>query len=136
MVFEIENLDDLKRQASLILGELGKPGVVLFKGEMGAGKTTLIRLLCELLQSPSVVSSPTFSLVNEYELPEGHTLFHFDFYRIQSEEEAMDMGVEEYLYSGNWCFIEWPERIGSLIPEDFKEVRLEVSADKRMVYVD
>lgn len=90
--------------------------VVLFNGLMGAGKTTFIKALCKSLGVQDITSSPTFSLVNEYETPDGQRIYHFDLYRINSEVEALDMGIEEYLYSGNWCFIEWPEKIPNLLP--------------------
>lgn len=102
--------------------------VVLFHAPMGAGKTTLIKALVKELGSEDHVSSPTFGLVNEY-LGEQGPIYHFDFYRIESEEEALQMGVEEYLYSGHWCFIEWPQRISSLLPEQFTRIDLSVLKD-------
>ena len=98
--------------------------VVLFNGLMGAGKTTFIKSLCKQLGVEDVTSSPTFSLVNEYEMPDGKRIYHFDLYRINSEIEALDMGIEEYLYSGNWCFIEWPEKIPNLLPENVTTVTI------------
>lgn len=105
--------------------------VILFNGEMGAGKTTFIKALCRELGVYDVTSSPTFSLVNEYVSDAGKTLFHFDVYRLKSETEALDMGIEEYLYSGNYCFIEWPEKIPNLIPEAHSAVNLEIMPDGR-----
>ena len=90
--------------------------VLLFYGEMGVGKTTLIKEIVKQLEVDDVVSSPTFSLVNEYLSVHGETIYHFDFYRINNEEEALDMGVEEYFESNNWCLIEWPENIKNLLP--------------------
>lgn len=102
-----------------------KSNVVLLDGEMGAGKTTLIKALCKALNCTDVVSSPTFSLINEYRTAENQTLYHFDCYRIENEEEAYDFGAEEYLYSGNKCFVEWAENIQSLLPENYSKIILE-----------
>lgn len=102
-----------------------KSSVICFKGEMGAGKTTLIQSLCAALSVEDVVSSPTFSLINEYQNKAGKSIYHFDCYRIDSEEEALDFGAEEYLYSGNLCLIEWAENIASLLPEDHQIIELE-----------
>jgi len=90
--------------------------VLCFHGEMGVGKTTLIKEICKALGVKDVTSSPTFSLVNEYHTAHNDIVYHFDFYRIEQEEEAMDMGVEEYLYSNNWCLIEWPKNVENLLP--------------------
>ena len=90
--------------------------ILLFYGEMGSGKTTLIKELAKQLGVEDVTSSPTFSLVNEYHSKNGEILYHFDFYRIEDEEEAYDMGIEEYFDSGAWCFIEWPENVENLLP--------------------
>lgn len=90
--------------------------VLLFYGEMGVGKTTLIKEIVKQLGVDDIVSSPTFSLVNEYLSLKGETIYHFDFYRITDEEEALDIGVEEYFDSNNWCFVEWPENIKNLLP--------------------
>ncbi|MDP3312631.1 tRNA (adenosine(37)-N6)-threonylcarbamoyltransferase complex ATPase subunit type 1 TsaE [Lutibacter sp.] len=90
--------------------------ILLFYGEMGAGKTTLIKEIVKQLGSIDNVSSPTFSLVNEYRSVENKIIFHFDFFRIDSENEAMDMGIEEYFYSNNWCLVEWPNKIENLLP--------------------
>ena len=95
--------------------------VLLFQGTMGAGKTTLIKALCEQLGVGDRVSSPTFSLVNEYQSPSG-IIYHFDLYRIEQQQEALDFGIEEYWDSGAWCFVEWAERIPSLLPASYTEV--------------
>jgi tRNA threonylcarbamoyladenosine biosynthesis protein TsaE len=99
--------------------------VLLFDGEMGAGKTTLIKEIVKILGSIDNVSSPTFSLVNEYETQTG-PIFHFDFYRIDDEEEAMDIGFEEYLDSNNWKLIEWPEKVENLLPREFTKIQIKV----------
>jgi tRNA threonylcarbamoyladenosine biosynthesis protein TsaE len=99
--------------------------IVLLNGEMGAGKTTMIKALCKALKCSDVVSSPTFSLINEYRTVDHKPLYHFDCYRIENEEEAYDFGAEEYLYSGHLCLIEWSENIQSLLPENCSLVILE-----------
>lgn len=98
--------------------------VLLFYGEMGVGKTTLIKEICKNLGVEDIAHSPTFSLVNEYQTNNNDTVYHFDFYRIDNEEEAYDMGVEDYLYSNNWCLIEWPENIKNLLPLDAVVVKI------------
>ena len=101
-----------------------KQKVLLFYGEMGVGKTTLIKEICKELGIEDVTHSPTFSLVNEYQTNTGKTVYHFDFYRIEEEEEAYDMGVEDYLYSNNWCLIEWPENVKNLLPLESVEIHI------------
>lgn len=100
--------------------------VILFHGEMGVGKTTLIKQLCKTLGVSSATSSPTFSLVNEYETIDNQVVYHFDFYRLKNEMEALDMGADDYFYSGNWCFIEWAEKIPSLIPDEHALITIEL----------
>lgn len=113
----IFSLDEIDAIAKKILSE-NPQKVILFNGNMGVGKTTLIKALAKNLGVNDVTSSPTFSLVNEYQANNNELLFHFDVYRLKNENEAMDMGIEEYLYSGNWCFIEWAEKIPNLIPNE------------------
>ena len=103
---------------------------LLFYGSMGVGKTTLIKEIVKQLGVDDVVSSPTFSLVNEYESSKGETIYHFDFYRIQSEEEALDIGIEDYFYNNNWCFIEWPEKVKNLLPLNAVEIHLSLNKDE------
>ena len=103
--------------------------IFAFYGEMGAGKTTFIKALCAVLKSTDVVTSPTFTLVNEYLTEDGDSLYHFDFYRIKKLEEAYDLGFEEYLDSGKLCFIEWPEKVESLLPPSVCNVKMTVNND-------
>lgn len=122
------SLDQIQNVAEQILAQNPKK-IILFNGEMGVGKTTLIKQLCKSLGVEDATSSPTFSLVNEYFAANNQIVYHFDFYRLNRETEALDMGVDDYLYSGNWCFIEWSEKIASLIPEEHSIVSIELMAD-------
>lgn len=115
----VENLTELPKVASVILNDLGNHKVVAFFGKMGVGKTTLIKALCKILGVEDVVNSPTFALVNEYVSATEEPVYHFDFYRINSIEEVFDIGYEEYIYSGCFCFIEWPEMIMELLPDSY-----------------
>jgi tRNA threonylcarbamoyladenosine biosynthesis protein TsaE len=105
--------------------------VWLFHGEMGSGKTTLIKTVCKTLGVTEAMSSPTFSIVNEYQTVTHNKIYHFDFYRIKNEVEAADIGTEEYFYSGYPCFIEWPEKIPSLIPLQYADVTLQVETNTK-----
>lgn len=124
----IFSLDELKQVAKKVLAE--KPSkVILFHGNMGVGKTTLIKALAKELGVTDATSSPTFSLVNEYQADENQLVYHFDMYRLKSEIEALDMGIDDYFYSGNWCFIEWAEKIPNLLPDDFSTINLSQAID-------
>jgi tRNA threonylcarbamoyladenosine biosynthesis protein TsaE len=103
--------------------------IFLFYGDMGAGKTTFIKSLCEQLGARGLVTSPTFSIVNEYQ-GKGAKIYHFDFYRLKNQNEALDMGYEEYFYSGDYCFIEWPEKIAGLLPPHYIRIDIQVLSDK------
>ncbi|OXG06918.1 tRNA threonylcarbamoyladenosine biosynthesis protein TsaE [Flavobacterium araucananum] len=122
------SLDQIKEVAEQILAQNPKK-IILFNGEMGVGKTTLIKQLCKNLGVEGATSSPTFSLVNEYYTINNQIVYHFDFYRLNKETEALDMGVDDYLYSGNWCFIEWSEKIINLLPEETSVITIELLAD-------
>ena len=117
-------LADLKEVAAVFIEQAGSIKVWLLSGEMGSGKTTFIKALCAQLGVLDTMSSPTFSIVNEYLTAGSNRVFHFDFYRIKREAEAYDIGTEEYFYSGNYCFVEWPEKIPSLIPAARAEVSI------------
>ena len=122
----VNGLGDLPDAAEEILAALDGRNVVALYGPMGAGKTTLVREICARLGSEDTVTSPTFALINRYNSAEGDAIFHFDFYRIERQEEAFDMGYEEYFYSDGLCLVEWPEKVEELIPDDAMTVRLEI----------
>lgn len=120
----VENISELKMAASRLINLMGDDRIFLFNGNMGAGKTTLIKAICEQMGVIESVNSPTFSIVNEYNTPKGTIIYHFDCYRIKNVREALEIGAEEYLYSGNYCFIEWAEKIAPLLPDDFVEINI------------
>lgn len=120
----------LKAVAEKLIQHFPEHRVFAFYGKMGAGKTTFIQSICKVLKTDDNVTSPTFALINEYKTIHQESIFHFDFYRIKNMEEAFDLGYEDYLYSGNYCFIEWPERIESLLPEEIVRINIEVGEDE------
>jgi len=124
------SLDEINDVAKKIL-EQNINKVILFYGEMGVGKTTFIKSLAKEIGVYEATSSPTFSLVNEYQTSNFQVIYHFDFYRLNSEIEALDMGIDEYLYSGNWCFIEWAEKIPNLVPESHSVISISLHSDGR-----
>lgn len=124
MDIKVNQLADLEEAARQVLHFAGSEKILVFEGDMGAGKTTLIKSLADALGVRETVSSPTFSIVNEYDA-NGQSIYHFDFYRIKSIKEAYDIGYEEYFYSGQYCLIEWPERIEELLPEHYIRVRIQ-----------
>jgi tRNA threonylcarbamoyladenosine biosynthesis protein TsaE len=133
MKFLIQEISKIDIAAKEFLSAIGSSKVIAFSGEMGAGKTTFIKALCKELGVTDATSSPTFSLVNEYQNGKGQKIYHFDFYRLRKETEALDMGCEEYFYSGNFCFIEWPEKIPSLLPQDCLHVQINIIDTSREV---
>jgi len=128
MRIEIKNQDSIKEAAQQFIREMGDSRVFAFYGKMGAGKTTFIKAICEELGVEDVITSPTFAIVNEYEAPDT-TIYHFDFYRIKKLEEVYDMGYEDYFYGGGLCFIEWPELIEELLPEDALRITITEQTD-------
>lgn len=110
--------------AKELLGLYSISRIFALYGSMGAGKTTFIKCLCKALGVEDIVQSPTFSIINEYKGSAGESVFHCDFYRIKKTEEVYDIGYEEYLFSGSYCFLEWPERIGDLLPDDAIRIRI------------
>ena len=122
MEIRIENLDNIRAAAHEFIENMGNAHVFAFYGKMGAGKTTFVKAICEELGVKDVITSPTFAIINEYEGDE--TIYHFDFYRIKKLEEVYDMGYEDYFYSGALCFIEWPELIEEILPDDAVRVSI------------
>ena len=129
MEIRINSMADIAEAARLFAEHIGNHRVFAFYGSMGAGKTTFIKAVCEVLGVNDVITSPTFAIVNEYEAAGGVPIYHFDFYRIRKLEEVYDMGYEDYFYSGSLCFIEWPELIEELLPEDAVKVIISEQAD-------
>ena len=129
MKFKIKSIKEINVVARQFIEKMGNRKVFLFNGKMGAGKTTLIKAICEEMGVQETVNSPTFSIINEYEAANGEIIYHFDCYRIKNIEEALNIGVEEYLYSGNYCFIEWSENIASLLPNDAVNVEIIENVD-------
>ncbi len=130
MEITINSLESIDLAARRFVDNMGRGRVFAFYGKMGAGKTTFIKAVCEQLGVEDVITSPTFAIVNEYTSESsGDTIYHFDFYRIKKLDEVYDMGYEEYFYGGGLCFIEWPELIESLLPEDATKVTISENAD-------
>lgn len=134
--FASVSLDVLHEVARDILDFLGDRRVILFYGEMGSGKTTLIKEICRQLGVTDAMSSPTYGLVNEYHTASGKRIYHFDLYRIKNLNECLDIGMEEYLYSGDYCFIEWPDIASSLYPQNTVKVLIEESRELRVISVE
>lgn len=127
--YNISSPDELGAVASDFISNFGDEKVVAFYGTMGAGKTTFIKALCDVLKVDDVVNSPSFAITNEYSIPSGGVIFHFDFYRLKSVSEAFDMGYEDYFYSGNYCFIEWPEKVADILPSNYLKVMVDITSD-------
>lgn len=129
MEIKINGLENIASAAKTFIEAMGARRIFAFNGAMGAGKTTFIAEVCRQLGADDDSGSPTFSIVNEYRASDGSPIYHFDFYRLDSPAEALDMGAEDYFYSGDLCLIEWPDRIGNLLPEEAVEVDLLVLDD-------
>lgn len=127
--FASVTVDVLDNVAKDIVSHLTESKIILFNGEMGAGKTTLIKEICKQLGVLDSMSSPTFSVVNEYHTKDHKIIYHFDMYRIKNIEECFDLGMEEYLYSGHYCFIEWPEIAIPLLPEKYYNLSITTEKD-------
>jgi tRNA threonylcarbamoyladenosine biosynthesis protein TsaE len=128
----VNSLEELPSVAKQLIKSFDGQKVIAFYGEMGAGKTTLIKAICEELGVADNISSPTFSIVNEYKSPKGK-IYHFDFYRLKSIGEAYDLGYEDYFYSKAYCLIEWPEKIADLMPLEYEKVTITKDGEKRII---
>lgn len=129
----IQHVNELDQVASQLLENYPNKKVFAFYGNMGAGKTTFIKKICNTLGVIDNTSSPTFSVINEYRTKTNEKIFHFDFYRLKNENEAYDLGYEDYFYYNNYCFIEWPEKISSLLPKDIVNVTISVEGEQRKI---
>lgn len=137
MEIRIESLDTIQEAAKEFIKQMIRGNVFAFYGKMGGGKTTFIKAICKELGVDDVITSPTFAIVNEYTDGDGDPIYHFDFYRIKKLDEVYDMGYEDYFYSGHLCFVEWPELIEDLLPEDATKVYIEEQPDgSRIVRMD
>lgn len=136
MKITIHSEEELDNVADALLAEFPDDRVFCFYGEMGAGKTTFIKRICRKLGATDTTSSPTFAIVNEYLTDAGESIYHFDFYRIEKLIDAYEIGVEDYLYSGNYCFLEWPENVEPLIQPDFVKIRISVAANQTRTFED
>ena len=133
---KIESIDTINETAQKFIEQIGDRTIFAFNGKMGAGKTTFIKSICETMGVKETVNSPTFSIVNEYETSDKRIIYHFDCYRINKIQEALDLGAEEYLYSGNMCFIEWSENIAPILPDSLVNVDIEeVENGKREIVI-
>lgn len=130
MQIAINNLQEINDAARKFIQEMGNNKVFAFYGSMGAGKTTFIKAICEEMGVTETVSSPTFAIINEYRDKKSRPIFHFDFYRINKLEEAFDFGYEDYFYSGNLCFIEWPELVESILPDTAVKIAIRVTDEE------
>ena len=136
MILKIKSLETINKTAQEFIDQIGNRTIFAFNGTMGAGKTTFIKAICEVMGVKETVNSPTFSIVNEYEAADGRIIYHFDCYRINKIQEALDLGAEEYLYSGNLCFIEWAENIAPLLPDSIVNVDIvELENGERNVHL-
>ena len=134
-IFYANKAQELDEIAKAIVEVFENEKKIVFFGEMGVGKTTLIKSICKVLNVQDVVTSPTFSVVNEYQNKDGNSLYHFDFYRIKNQEELFDLGLEEYIYSDNYCFIEWPEKAEGLLSNNFIQVQMTKNKECRIIKV-
>lgn len=129
MEITLKSIDKIDEAAREFIEGMGDNTIFAFYGKMGAGKTTFIKAICEALGVQDVINSPTFAIVNEYMAGNGESIYHFDFYRIKKEQEVLDIGYEDYIYSDCLCFMEWPELIEDLLPEDAVKVTIEEQED-------
>ncbi len=129
----INDKKHLPAAARKLLDQTGEKKILAFYGSMGAGKTTIIKAVCKVLGAADLVSSPTFTLVNEYRTRTGESLYHIDFYRINKKEEVFDFGIEEYLSSGSYCFMEWPELVEDILPPETVRIKITVGGNEERI---
>jgi tRNA threonylcarbamoyladenosine biosynthesis protein TsaE len=130
----IFSLEEINKVAKNVIDSMGNKKIIALHGQMGAGKTTFTHAFCDALNVVDVVNSPTFSIINQYQTKTGETIYHLDLYRVKDEEEAIQAGVEDCLYSGNICLVEWPERIPTIFPENTLHIEIDViDAIKRRI---
>ena len=129
MEIQINSIEEINQAAQAFVAAMGKRKVFAFYGKMGAGKTTFIKAVCQTLGVEDVINSPTFAIVNEYIDGQGQPIYHFDFYRIKTPQEVLDIGYEDYVYSGHVCFMEWPEVVENLLTDDVVKVTIEENED-------
>lgn len=129
----LRNISDLSPAAPKIIGAAGSSRIIAFYGQMGAGKTTIIKALCAYLGANDLVSSPTFTLINEYLTNKGESIYHIDFYRIRKAEEIFDFGIEEYFSSGSMCFLEWPELVEEYLPSDVFRIKITLGGNEERI---
>jgi len=128
-IYTCHSPDELKPIAAALVESHKDKRIFAFQGEMGAGKTTFIKTICEYLKVADTITSPTFAIVNEYFTEDAESVYHFDLYRIKTWTEMLEIGYEDYFFSGNYCLLEWPEKIVNLLPDETVNVIIEVSAD-------
>jgi tRNA threonylcarbamoyladenosine biosynthesis protein TsaE len=133
MEIVISDLRHLHESAKKFLGQTAGRKIFAFSGPMGAGKTTIIKAICEVLGAKDIVTSPTFTIVNEYRTFSGDSIYHIDFYRIKKREEVFDFGIEEYFDSGSYCFMEWPELVEGILPRETVSVKISVDEKERRI---
>lgn len=136
LIFECREPEELAEAAEILTSYFRTERIFAFYGEMGAGKTTFIRAICKELGSRDQVNSPTYGLVNEYLIPGNRSIYHFDFYRILEEEEAIDIGFDDYVHHSGFCLIEWPEKVNSLLPKRFVKVTMELIGQVRRISME
>ena len=129
----LRNISDLEAAAPKIIGAAASSRIIAFYGQMGAGKTTIIKVLCAYLGASDLVSSPTFTLINEYLTKQGESIYHIDFYRIKKAEEIFDFGIEEYFSSGSRCFLEWPEMVEDYLPANVFRVKITIGENEERI---
>jgi tRNA threonylcarbamoyladenosine biosynthesis protein TsaE len=133
MIILIKDKNHLPASARELLKQIGENKLLAFYGAMGSGKTTIIKAICKILGAIDIATSPTFTLVNEYKIVTGESLYHFDFYRIRKTEEVFDFGIEEYFASGSYCFMEWPELVEDILPPGTVKIRISVTDDDQRI---